>query len=357
MPPPGVPHAHGDRHAVARHPLRADVHDHLAGLGEFHRVGEQVEQDLAHAVLVRPDRRRHIGVDQVPHLQALAHGLLRHRVEGVLDAVADAEVHRRQVHHAALDPGVIQHVADQAEQRRGAAPQHVHEVTLVRRQVRRLQQVRDADDAVEGRAQLVAHRRQEVALGSGRHFGRLFGAPQFLLRAAPPGQVRDVDGPDLLAPGPVRDGGQFDGELGPVAARRERLDAEGGRPEALLGPGHDGREFPAAVARQDHRLERDAEGIGPAEPEHALGGFVDLDDAPRRVGADNRVGHGLQDAALVRFAPEEAFERRAPVDEIDAHRGAEHGGQHQDGEADGGRVRPRLRRRPPDPARPRRTRP
>ena len=52
-----------------------------------------------------------------------------------------------------------------------------------------LQQLRVAEHAVERRAQLVAHVRQELALGAGRRLGRFLREPQLRIALAPIGDV------------------------------------------------------------------------------------------------------------------------------------------------------------------------
>ena len=76
--------------------------------------------------------------------------------------------------------GVVEDVVDDAQQllRRGVGG--AHEFVLVGQQARVQQQVEHRHDAVERRADFVAHRGEEFALGQHRRFGRLLGLRQLL---------------------------------------------------------------------------------------------------------------------------------------------------------------------------------
>ena len=78
----------------------------------------------------------------------------------------------------------VENVVDDVEQRVGRTAKGVEMLALPRRQVGLGEQLRHADDAVEGRAYLVADVREEDALGPVGAFGPVLGLAQ-LLRLAP----------------------------------------------------------------------------------------------------------------------------------------------------------------------------
>ena len=62
------------------------------------------------------------------------------------------------------------------------------------------QQLGESQDAVHRRADLVAHRRQELALGAVAGFGRLFRLPQLVLGPLALGDVAQVGGEQRVSP-------------------------------------------------------------------------------------------------------------------------------------------------------------
>ncbi|HEU4631477.1 MAG TPA: hypothetical protein VFS08_17115 [Gemmatimonadaceae bacterium] len=184
---------HQDAHAA--HPALAPERHVAAGVGELAGVGEQVHQDLlqplpvgvctergiARPVAVGEPACRHLRGDQRLHPgQRLVH----------------RQVGERELHTPGLEAGEVQRVVDEAEQVLAAALD-APDVVLLRRRERaaqpHLQQVGVADDRVERRAELVAHRRQELRLGPVRLLGlgaRRFGVRQQLLALA----VQRTDG-------------------------------------------------------------------------------------------------------------------------------------------------------------------
>ena len=82
-----------------------------------------------------------------------------------------SKVDRLDGHAAGLDPGDLQDVADHLEQGLAGAAHGAHHVLLLAAQRAAAQQVGHADDGVQRRAQLVAHGREEPALGAARLLG------------------------------------------------------------------------------------------------------------------------------------------------------------------------------------------
>ena len=100
------------------------------------------------------------------HLRDVRHGA-EHRRE--------LEGPRRELHLASLDLGEIEHVVDEHQQVLAAPLDDLDAFLLVGREVfRALEDLREAEDAVQRGAQLVAHAREELALGLVGAIGGLF---------------------------------------------------------------------------------------------------------------------------------------------------------------------------------------
>ena len=135
---------------------------------ELDRVREQVEQHLPEPSDVAHDSRRDALVDETAELDDVLRGARRDDRERLLDAFAEIERRSLQLEPARLDLREVEDVVDHAEQRVAARPDDLRELPLLRRQLRSEQQAGHPDDGVHRRADLVAHRRQECALGSRR---------------------------------------------------------------------------------------------------------------------------------------------------------------------------------------------
>ena len=89
--------------------------------------------------------------------------MVQQRVHGG-EQVVDVEIDRR-IGMPGFDPGDVENVADHLEQALAGAAHGPHHVALDALERRGAEQVGHADDRVQGRAQLVAHGREEPALG------------------------------------------------------------------------------------------------------------------------------------------------------------------------------------------------
>ena len=132
--------------------------------GELHGVGEEIGEDLLDFCLILLDRLE-ARADLEGDVDRL---LLGHRPGHVAlrrDDRLDIERHWADLRLPGLDLGQVKDVVDHVEEHppRGADVLHVAALLVVER-LDRPEHVREADDAVEWCAQLVAHRRQEVAL-------------------------------------------------------------------------------------------------------------------------------------------------------------------------------------------------
>ena len=158
-------------HALARERLAAHGDDDLAALGELDRVGEQVEQDLAQPGQVGADRRRHVALEDVGDVETLLGRARADQVERRLDALAQVERMRLDVHPPGLDLREVEDVVDDRQQRVAGVADGRGEVALLVVERRVEEQSAHADHGVHRRPDLVTHRRQERALGLVRGLG------------------------------------------------------------------------------------------------------------------------------------------------------------------------------------------
>ena len=132
-------------------------------------------------------------------------------MERVADGITQIECMPLQFQLAGLDLGKVQDVIEHRHQRVGGLPHQVEVAPLVGGHRGVEQQLSHADHAVHWRANLMAHVRQEGALGPVRRFCRLTCLPQIILDLDAQGNVacRRVDG-GLVR---VRRSGPFDPQV------------------------------------------------------------------------------------------------------------------------------------------------
>ena len=185
----GVVHHETD----ALEPVRSVQVDDLEGndafFGELDRVADQIEQDLAQAAGISAHQlvqgRRHEGDD----LDALGKGARGQQFDHRFGLVQDRELGLLQFQAPGLDLGEVQDVVDDGEQRFAALADGFGVIALVGGKPGIEEQPGHADDAVHGRADLVAHRGQEFRLGMVGGFRLLLRVEQF---ARDPAAVRYV---------------------------------------------------------------------------------------------------------------------------------------------------------------------
>jgi len=156
-----------------RHLARmADAKLHPPGLRELDRVAQHVDQDLAQPLLVGAhDLGQRLG-EHAAELDALGRGLQLEHAHDLLHAVAKAHRPGLEAQLAGLDAGDVERALDQRQQVVAAAPDHRDGLAPVgRHRGVFLEQLRVAEDAVQGRAQLVADGRDVAALGAVRELG------------------------------------------------------------------------------------------------------------------------------------------------------------------------------------------
>ena len=121
---------------------------------------------------VADDCRGHVALEHVRGIEMLLDRARRDEVQRRLDAFAQIERLRLDVHAPGLDLREVEDVVDDGQQRIARFADGGHVVVLLGVELGVEQQPAHADHGVHRRADLVAHRRQERALGLVRRLGR-----------------------------------------------------------------------------------------------------------------------------------------------------------------------------------------
>src|SRR3546814_4748199 len=95
---------------------RRNLHDHAAALGELHRIGQIVQQDLPHAAVVGAQHGGHRRRELDAQIKPFVRSALRDQGDGLVDGAAQIEYLLVQYQHAGLDLGEVENVVDDAEQ-------------------------------------------------------------------------------------------------------------------------------------------------------------------------------------------------------------------------------------------------
>jgi hypothetical protein len=180
-----VQHARGRRRRTARSHRNRDA----PAFGELHRIAHQVVQHLTQPQRVTEHPARHAGCDFDVQCQSLLRDAGREQVHHPLQHLVDVQRHPFQGQLAGLDLGVVEHVVQQAHQRRRRGVGLFDETTRRLRQPVVQRQPGQADDAVHRRADLVAHVGQEAALAARTLLGRVASQHQRVVRTALLGTV------------------------------------------------------------------------------------------------------------------------------------------------------------------------
>ena len=166
----------GDPDEVVETPPRRP-HAHAAsGAVVLHRVRQQVQHDLEESLAIGEHVARVRTQLEVRHHRDL--GSLRERVgevDGVPEDLADRHGLQQELEIARLDPGDVENLVDQVQEVTAGPHDVADGLTVVIRQFVHLEELREPQHAVERRTQLVAHARQELALGLARLLGRFDG--------------------------------------------------------------------------------------------------------------------------------------------------------------------------------------
>src|SRR6266581_2932179 len=177
LPDPGVRHCEPQAWLPALL-AAADPQAHRAMGRELDRVAQQIEQDLADALFVAAHEWRQVRIELERELQAFGLRAPQAHPDRGIHQASQAERHLLDFHHPGLELGEAQDVVDDAEQRIDATADRLHALDLLGAQPASPQQRRHAQHAVEWRADLVAHGREERGLGPRSRLGRFLGGHQ-----------------------------------------------------------------------------------------------------------------------------------------------------------------------------------
>ena len=158
-PDAGVAHLDPDAPAIV-----PDDDRHAAGIGELHGIADEIDQDLSHALRVArlPGGAGERTVEM--QLQALRAGAAGRQVDDVAQRRPEIEGGRHQLQLAGFRPGEIEDVVDEFQQVLPGALDEIQPLAVGRRDDLVAHQPDRAQDAVQRRAHLVTHGREELAL-------------------------------------------------------------------------------------------------------------------------------------------------------------------------------------------------
>ena len=185
----GVAHREPENNLPVPQRIQLAVDHHLAALGKLDGIPHQVEEDLAQAPGITHQRVGDIGTHVTGQLQP---PLLRpegQRLQGVGQGVPEIEGRLFHLQLAGLDLREVQDVVDEGQEGFRRVLDGGQVFALLARELGVQRQLRHPHDGVHGRADLVAHVGQEVALGAGGLLRPAFGPLQFLHQL---GQARGV---------------------------------------------------------------------------------------------------------------------------------------------------------------------
>ena len=315
---------HRDAHLA---PLLVAAHDHLdvPERSELDGVGEQVEDDLLHLLPIGPGRLEP-GLQVREHLQPR---LLDQRLdlgEKLSDQGGHLDLLEVERHLSCLDAADVEDVVDDGEQVAGVGVHPQHLVLLRGRHVARdtlKQHAGVTEDGIEGRAELVRHVGEELALELGGLLQlEMLPLQQLVAPHQLAGGLADLlfqllaGGLDLLVQagllqrlGAIVEDGDHGRDL-PVLAEhlarhrfhRQRLQRGGIDEGDLAAPtqplageeqvGDEGGEVGVVAAHGALRLRGLVRFRG---REQALGGRVHQQDLSRRIGDEDGVGDRIDD--------------------------------------------------------------
>ena len=155
-----------------------DTDVHVALRGEFHRVGQQVLQDLLQALRVAGQRARQVLREADLEGQVLRFGHMAEVAVDVLAQPGEGDVFDLDRHRARFDLRQVENVVDQVQQVRARRVDVARELDLLRAQRAGCvlgQLLTQDQNRIQRRAQLVRHVGQEfrLVLRRQRQFGRL----------------------------------------------------------------------------------------------------------------------------------------------------------------------------------------
>ena len=163
--------AHTEAQLLLPLPLRQQLHRDLdkAPLGKFDGIADKVEEDLAQTQRITTNPSRHTGIRPEIDAQSLAMYFAHRHGQHAVDQFTDEKRGLFELHFARLQLGEVEHVVDQRMQPLGTAVDNLDHLALILGQLGKSELFRHTDNAIHGRANLVAHGGQKLPfLGGGR---------------------------------------------------------------------------------------------------------------------------------------------------------------------------------------------
>src|SRR6185312_1177216 len=276
--------------------------DAAAGLGEFHRIGQKIEQYLAQLRRFARDQHQILRLGEIEH-QAAARALVAHHAGAIGHDVAHVDGFVIDGELAGLAFRQVQHAVDDGEQV-AAALQNVGDVGGVILVVELAEQLAlhdlgEADDGVERRAQLVAHVGDEARLGAAGLFGLQLCFAIALLAFLDLGEIGEEEELAAVAGGTAADANPaivVKLELAAGGGQREQVRRLVGTQHLLVDEMRDRRKFDAFAAQRGERREEVAD-LAVGDDDAAAG--IDQDHAFMR--AFQRVGETRLGGAALRL--------------------------------------------------------
>ena len=156
--------------------LAPGAHRHASLSRKFHRVAQQIHQDLPQLVLIG-EQRREVSLDRFRQAKALALDRRLHRAQAGIDELLHLNIDRMDLHPSGLDFGEVEDVVDQRQEML-SADQDLPKILVFARGQDVLRaphhQPGKTDNGVHRGPELVGHVGQELGLGLGGGFGRFF---------------------------------------------------------------------------------------------------------------------------------------------------------------------------------------
>ena len=134
-------------------------------LGKLEGVADEVDEDLAEAGAIAADQGGDVAVEPVEEVEFLLGGAGCEQVEHAFDDFAEVEGDVLQLQLTGLDLGVVEDVVDDGQEGLAAGADGIDVVALGGGERGLVEEGGHADDAVHRGADLVAHGREEGALG------------------------------------------------------------------------------------------------------------------------------------------------------------------------------------------------
>ena len=175
---PGVLNRNIKDGAVAQQFRGADAQFDGAAIREFHRVVEQVQNNLPDAAEIAhhaPAGNARV----IPERQALGLQLRRHQLAGFAHAIDDIKRSSLNFHSAGFDCGKIQNVIDDGQQTLRGSPDGLREFSLLGLERAVEQEIGHSRDAVHGCPHFVAHTGEKLTFGAVGRLRRDFSPLQF----------------------------------------------------------------------------------------------------------------------------------------------------------------------------------